>query len=122
MMPLSIKKIPSYFNPIKLEISFTQQIDFYNLLTGAYSPLTGFCRKNDFLTVTEKMELADGTLWPIPIILDIDDDTTEKLLLSKSDTADLLDENDKKIGYLENIEIYPFDKNAYCKNVFGTLD
>jgi len=38
---------------------------------GFFTPLEGFMRKADVDAVCEKMALANGTLWPIPIVFDI---------------------------------------------------
>ena len=41
------------------------------LLNGAFSQLAGFMGEQDYDRVVEEMRLADGTLWPIPITLDV---------------------------------------------------
>src|SRR3954454_16209543 len=44
------------------------------LATGAFSPLAGFLGRADLASVCERMRLADGTLWPIPVMLDVNDE------------------------------------------------
>ena len=56
-----------------------QICDLELLLNGAFSPLAGFMTPRDYDPVCEKMRLADGTLWPIPITLDITEDAAEGL-------------------------------------------
>jgi len=41
------------------------------LLTGAMYPLVGFLGRADYEAVCDTMRLADGTLWPMPITLDV---------------------------------------------------
>ena len=41
------------------------------LLTGAMHPLQGFLGRADYEAVCQTMRLADGTLWPMPITLDV---------------------------------------------------
>ena len=41
------------------------------LLTGAMHPLAGFLGRDDYESVCDTMRLADGTLWPMPITLDV---------------------------------------------------
>ena len=56
-----------------------QLCDLELLLNGAFSPLTGFMTKRDYDSVCESMRLADGTLWPIPITLDLPQAIAESL-------------------------------------------
>ncbi|MDT8316454.1 MAG: adenylyl-sulfate kinase [bacterium] len=57
------------------------------LISGALSPLKGFMSQADCRSVTVDMRLQDGTFWPLPITLDIDNklasslETGEKLAL-----------------------------------------
>ena len=51
-----------------------QLCDLELILNGGFSPLTGFLGKADYERVVAEMRLADGTLWPMPITLDVDDE------------------------------------------------
>lgn len=48
-----------------------QLCDVELLLNGGFSPLRGFMCRPDYESVCSKMRLADGTVWPIPITLDV---------------------------------------------------
>src|SRR5690349_6845831 len=48
-----------------------QTCDLDLLMCGAFSPLTGFMSEADYARVRDEMRLADGTLWPMPITLDV---------------------------------------------------
>ena len=41
------------------------------LLTGAFAPLTGFIGTADAASVEARGTLADGTPWPVPVVLDV---------------------------------------------------
>ncbi len=56
-----------------------QLCDLQLLLQGAFAPLDGFLCRNDYESVVHTMRLENGALWPIPIALDIDDATAEKI-------------------------------------------
>ena len=56
-----------------------QICDLELLLNGAFSPLDGFMTQEDYESVLESMRLADGTLWPIPITLDVSDQFAEEI-------------------------------------------
>ena len=51
-----------------------QLCDLELLLNGAFSPLEGFLKQDDYESVVKKMRLTSGVLWPIPITLDVSDD------------------------------------------------
>ena len=40
-------------------------------MNGGFYPLNGFLNKTDYDGVVENMRLANGSLWPIPINLDV---------------------------------------------------
>jgi sulfate adenylyltransferase len=43
------------------------------LLTGAFAPLAGFLGAADVASVAATATLADGTPWPVPVVLDVPD-------------------------------------------------
>ena len=53
------------------DLTERQVCDIELLLSGAFSPLEGFLDKADYEGVRDNMRLADGTLWPMPITLDV---------------------------------------------------
>jgi len=48
-----------------------QVCDLELLMNGGFNPLKGFLSEADYDGVVDRMRLADGTLWPIPITLDV---------------------------------------------------
>lgn len=53
----------------KVEITAQEKGDLIMLGIGGFSPLEGFMTKADWKSVVEKMMLADGTFWPVPVML-----------------------------------------------------
>ncbi|MBO0787195.1 MAG: adenylyl-sulfate kinase [Actinobacteria bacterium] len=45
--------------------------DLELILTGAFAPLTGFLGTADLTSVRDRAALADGTPWPVPVVLDV---------------------------------------------------
>ena len=54
-----------------LNLTPLQVWDLELLLNGGFSPLPGFMGAADYRRVLSEMRLEDGTLWPIPITLDV---------------------------------------------------
>ena len=54
----------------KVDISSRVRGDLFMMGIGAFSPLEGFMTKADWKSVCEKFTLADGTFWPVPVMLD----------------------------------------------------
>lgn len=53
----------------KIEIAPGERGDLYMMGIGAFSPLTGFMTRADWKSVCEKFTMADGTFWPVPVML-----------------------------------------------------
>src|SRR5512143_3688601 len=61
------KRLPS------VQISARSLCDLELLATGAFSPLDRFMAKADYERVLTEMRLKNGTLFPIPITLPVDE-------------------------------------------------
>jgi len=103
-----------------LALNEEQIEDVRNIARGVYSPLKGFLKENDFEKVVSEMRLSNGTIWPIPIILDISEEDRKKIKNEK----DILLTNSfgEPVALLENIQIYSYNKDFLAQNVFGTKD
>jgi sulfate adenylyltransferase len=97
-----------------------QICDLELLLNGAFSPLEGFLNQADYDGVVENMRLADGTLWPIPINLDVSEAFAADL--ERGQTVALRDEEGVLLATLEIEDIWTPDKSAEARGVFGTED
>jgi len=51
-----------------------QLADLEMLLSGTFAPLTGFMTAAEVSSVIESGTLADGTVWPVPVTLDVPED------------------------------------------------
>ncbi len=104
----------------RIEVSKENIQDALNLAGGVYAPLEGFLYSQDFYSVLEKMRLSDGSIWSIPIILDINKETA--YLLRNEKEIKIVNRELGAESVLENIQIYNFDKNEMAQKVFGTLN
>ena len=104
----------------KITLSAKQACDLEMIAIGAFSPLNGFVGKADFESICTKMRLADGTVWPIPITLAVDEDV--KGTLSEGGKAALHHSDGTLMAVINIEEIYAHDKNLEIPNVFRTED
>ena len=104
----------------KITLSTKQACDLEMIAIGAFSPLTGFCKKADFNSICKDMRLADGTVWPIPITLAVDEDV--KATLTEGGKAALYHKDGTFMAIIDCDEIYAHDKALEIPNVFGTED
>jgi sulfate adenylyltransferase len=58
-----------------IDLTPRQLCELEQLATGAYSPLSGFLSQRDYLSVLQCLRLADGRLWPLPVVLDVPPET-----------------------------------------------
>ena len=97
-----------------------QLCDLEMLVCGAFSPLTGFLNRADYESVCQSMRLANGTLWPIPVTLDV----PEELAVSLSQGSRLALRNPEGVmlAALTVDDIWQPDRSAEAETVYGTLD
>src|SRR5438046_5650243 len=62
-----------------VELSAREAGDLEMIAIGAFSPLSGFMGEADFTRVCKEMRLANGTVWPIPVVLSPSDEVTAKI-------------------------------------------
>ena len=60
-------------------LSPREAFDLEMIAIGAFSPIKGFMGQADFTRVCREMRLADGTVWPIPVVLSPADEVTAKV-------------------------------------------
>ncbi len=97
-----------------------QTCDLEMLLNGAFSPLWGFLSRDEYEAVVESMRLPDGTLWPVPVTLDVDEKTASTL--HSGDTLVLRDAEGVALALLDVESVWRPDKKREANQVFGTLD
>jgi sulfate adenylyltransferase len=96
-----------------------QICDLEMLLTGGFSPLTGFMNKADYESVCSDMRLRSGVLWPMPITLDVTEAFAKTLQPGTTKVA-LRDAEGVMIALLHVEEVWQPDRQAEGKAVFKT--
>ncbi len=102
------------------DLSPRQLCDIELLMNGGFSPLTGFLDRNDYERVCEDMRLADGTLWPMPVTLDVSESFAASL--ARGQRVALRDPEGVLLAILEVGDVWQPDKQREAEQVFGTTD
>jgi sulfate adenylyltransferase len=97
-----------------------EQADLELIATGAASPLVGFLGSADYRSVLERLRLADGTVWPLPFTLAVDDATGEAVRAAGA--AALADASGRLWAVLTVEDVYARDPLAEARAVYGTED
>ncbi|MBW2610428.1 MAG: bifunctional sulfate adenylyltransferase/adenylylsulfate kinase [Deltaproteobacteria bacterium] len=103
-----------------IALSGRQLCDLELLMNGAFSPLTGFMNSPDYEAVLDRMRLQDGTIWPMPVCLDVTD--VEAGQLEAGQSVALRDPEGFMLAVMHIEEIWPIDKKRESKTVYGTAD
>jgi len=97
-----------------------QLCDLELLLNGGFSPLGGFMERADYESVCRGMRLKDGTLWPIPVVLDVTEDVAVRL--ARTPRLALHDPEGTPLALLRVEEVWKPDRRAEAEAVYGTTD
>ncbi|HEX9845050.1 MAG TPA: sulfate adenylyltransferase [Candidatus Nitrosotenuis sp.] len=93
--------------------------DVENIADGIFSPLEGFLLQADFESVIKKGRLANDLAWTVPIVLDVDKDTANKIKRA-GDVA--LKNSNGEFAILHIEDVYSFDKQKAAQAIYGTTD
>lgn len=102
------------------DLTKRQLCDIELLLNGAFSPLEGFIGQADYERVIEEMRLTDGTLWPMPVTLDVTASFGERI--KSGESIALRDPEGALVAVLEISDIWRPDKLREAHCVFGSTD
>lgn len=101
-----------------VQISARSLCDLELLATGAFSPLDRFMGKADYERVLTEMRLKNGTLFPIPITLPVD----ESAVPTRAEEIALNDAHNNTLAVMKIEEVYPYDPDRESRLVLGTTD
>lgn len=97
-----------------------QLCDLELLANGSFSPLSGFLCSEDHKSVCRDMRLADGTLWPIPITLDVDERVASTLGVGSQ--LALCDPEGTMLAVLHVEDLWQPDLTEEAEQVFGCVN
>lgn len=102
----------------RLNLKNRQLYDLEMILVGGFLPLRGFMDEGDYDSVVESMRLKSGTLFPMPIVLDIKQDAPYEV----GHTILLCDQFGNPLATMEISSKWTPDKQKEVLSVYGTND
>ena len=103
----------------KVHLNNRQISDLLLIAIGGYSPLDGFLNEADYTTVRDRMRLANGVVWTIPITLAVSKDQADALNIP-AEVA--LYDDDYLLAVLSVTEKFTYDKEREAQAVYSTKD
>ncbi len=103
-----------------LTVNERQICDQEMLLNGGFSPLQGYLNQADYEAVVTDMRLYDGTLWPLPITLDVEEAFAKEL--KPGYKIALCDQEGFTLAILEIEDVWQPDLSKEAELVYGTID
>lgn len=101
------------------QLTRRQLCDLELLACGGFSPLRGYLGREDYESVCARMRLADNTLWPVPVTLDVSD---AALRAAKMGVLALRDPEGVLVAALHIREAWRPDLRLEASQVLGTND
>ena len=105
----------------RVRLSSKEASDLIMLAMGAFSPLDGFLKKQDYESVVAGMRLKNGLVWPIPITLSISKEKAAEIKEGQR-IALVNSGNDEIMAGMVVEEKYSYDKKIEALEIFGTDD
>src|SRR6266567_6840209 len=97
-----------------------QLADLEMLANGAYSPLGGFMKRDDYLGAVNDMHLSNGLPWSVPITLAVTVEQADKL--KEGTQVALVDEQGMLQAVMTVEEKVTYDKQLEARQVYRTED
>ncbi|MFD2216388.1 sulfate adenylyltransferase [Metabacillus endolithicus] len=105
---------------VKITVDNATLNDIHCIGIGAFSPINGFMKEEDYLSVVTNMRLKSGLIWSIPITLAITEEQSEKIPLG--DSVALQTDDGIIVAVLKVEDKYVPDKQLESINVYKTTE
>lgn len=102
------------------DLTARQVCDLELLMNGGFHPLKGFMTEADYDGVVEGMRLTDGSLWPMPVTLDVSEAFADKV--EPGQDIALRDAEGVILAILSVTDKWVPDKAREAERVFGAND
>ena len=105
----------------RIEIRSQIAREVMSIAYGYFSPLEGFMTQADVDSVVNKLTLASGYVWSIPIVFDIGERELQELGAKQGDTV-LLTYQGNPLATLDIEEVFSYDLDVMAEKVYGTKE
>ncbi|MEM5475377.1 bifunctional sulfate adenylyltransferase/adenylylsulfate kinase [Pacificibacter sp. AS14] len=105
---------------VSWDLTPRQICDLELLMNGGFNPLKGFLTQADYDGVVENMRMADGSLWPMPITLDVNEAFAGKL--EEGQDIALRDQEGVILATMTVTDNWEPNKALEAEKVFGADD
>ncbi|KAG1862530.1 hypothetical protein DFJ58DRAFT_775546 [Suillus subalutaceus] len=100
-----------------------QLCDLELIINGGFSPLEGFMNEADYTSVVDTLRLSDGTLFAMPVTLDVSSADIERLSIVPGVRIALRDpRDDEALAIITVDDVYTYDRVKESIYVFGADD
>ena len=103
-----------------LDLNGRQLHDLELLLNRACYPLSGYLDQADYMSVLSRMKLANGTIWPMPVCLDVSEKFAATIQIGQR--LALNDAEGCLLALLTVSDVWQPDKRKEAEAVYGTVD
>ena len=109
-------------NPVDYILTDRQRSDLELLMNGGFSPIETFNNEEDYNSILKNMRLEDGSLWPIPITLDLSSEYIKNNDIKIGSKIALREKEGFLNAYMEITDLWKINKEKESELVYGTLD
>lgn len=103
----------------ELIINRVQYLELEKIGLGAFAPVRGFMNEPDVLSIIKTARLADGTPFPLPILLAVDKAAAERL---RGNARITLVHAGQEVGELTLESVFTLEMPAAAQALYGTDD
>jgi len=102
----------------KITLDPEREMDAEQIAIGTFSPLEGFMGQADFQSILDNWRLANGVVWPLPIVLDVSQTQADKLEIGQP--VLLVNQAGREVALLHLAEKYHYDKKDTALKLYKT--
>ena len=103
----------------KININHSQYLELEKILSGAFSPLSGFMTEAELISVVETMRITNGQIFSLPVLLATTEDDYN--LIKFKDIIKLVYRKNI-VASIEVEDIFEVDFKKILPKIFGTND